>query len=248
MAGLNTHAAAYKDLIPSADAGDEWPYLGIYGAPLPLPDPQTLSTARQVERKLYRLKGKVGDLLSSPSRAEFESFRRGTINLLDEGELVQFERDTLYKRLEYHIKRAPHNRNRLQKGGQLTGAQAQEAIRQNDQKRAEKEAKEQQRFVQKEASRTKKELHALGLISRDLERSRKRALKRLPQGDIGAGHLLIPVPDPEQLAKEAELAGVQLLEEAEHFEAHTQGDFLPFGDSDSSSEESDDSVTFFLGN
>jgi hypothetical protein len=63
---------------------------------LPLPDPQIPHTARQVERRLYKLKGKVEDLLSSPSRADFESFQRGTINLLDKGELVQFERDTLY--------------------------------------------------------------------------------------------------------------------------------------------------------
>ena len=40
---------------------------------LPLPDPQTPSTARQVKRKLYKLNGKVIDLLSSPSRADFDS-------------------------------------------------------------------------------------------------------------------------------------------------------------------------------
>ena len=95
----------------------------------------------------------------------------------------------------------------------------------------------------------KKELHRQGVDSRNLERSRKRALKRLLPNDIGAGHLFIPIPDPEQLAKEAELAGIQLLGEAEHAEyAEMQDDFLPFSDSDPSSEESDDSVTFFLGN
>jgi hypothetical protein len=127
----------------------------------------------------------------------------------------------------------------------LTGAYAQELIHQKEQKRAEKETKAQQRLVQKEAKRIKDLLHRQGVNSRNLERSRKRALKRLLLDDIGAGHLFIPVPDLEQLAKEAELAGIQLLEEAE---AHTQGDFLPFDNSDSSSEESDDSVTFFLGN
>jgi hypothetical protein len=60
--------------------------------------------------------------------------------------------------------------------------------------------------------------------------------------------LLIPVPNPEQLDKEAKLARAQLQEEeAEHFEA-TQADFLPFDDPNSSSRESDDSITFFLGN
>ena len=88
----------------------------------------------------------------------------------------------------------------------------------------------------------------MGLNSRNLDRSRRRALKRLCRGDIGAGHLLIPVPDPEQLDKEAKLARAQLQEEeAEHFEA-TQADFLPFDDPNSSSRESDNSVTFFLGN
>ena len=107
---------------------------------LPLPDPQTPSTARQVERKLHKLNGKVINLLSSPSRADFDSLRRGTINLLDKGKLVQFERDTLYKRLEYYTKRALHNRNQIQRGGQLTGIQAQEAICQKEVKRATKEA------------------------------------------------------------------------------------------------------------
>jgi hypothetical protein len=215
---------------------------------LPLLDPRTPHTARQVERKLQKLKGKVSDILSSPSRAEFESFRRGTMNLLDESELVQFERDTLYQRLEYHTKRAPHNKNRLQRGGQLTGAYAQELIRQKDQKRAEKEAKTQQRLVQKAANIMKKELHRQGVDSRNLDRSRKRALKRLLLDDIGAGHLFIPVPDPEQLAKEAELAGIQLLGEAERAEyIEIQDDFISFSE-DSGSEESDDSVTFFLGN
>jgi hypothetical protein len=79
--------------------------------------------------------------LSSPSRAEFESFQCGTINLLDEGELVQFERDTLYQRLEYHTQKALYTRNWLQRGGQLIGAYAQELICQKEQKRAKKEAK-----------------------------------------------------------------------------------------------------------
>lgn len=207
---------------------------------LPLPDPQTPKTARQVERKLQKLKSKVNNIFSSPSRAEFDSFQRGAINLLDEGELVQFERDTLYQRLEHHTKRAPHNKNRLQRGGQLTGEYAQELIRQKDQKRAEKEAKVQQRLVQKEATRIKKELYILGVQSRNLERSRKKVLKGLSLDDIGASHLFIPVPDPEQIAKEAELAGlvrIQLLGETEYVEAG----------SNSSSEESEDSVTFFLG-
>jgi hypothetical protein len=95
-------------------------------------------------------------------------------------------------------------------------------------------------------------LYCQGVDSQNLERSRKRALKRLLLDDIGAGHLFILVPDPEKLAKDAELAGLagmQLLGEAEHAEyAEMQDDFLPFSDSDPSSKESDDSVTFFLGN
>jgi len=55
---------------------------------LPLPDPRIPYTARQVERKLQKLKGKVSNILSSPSRAEFESFRPSTINLLNKGKLV----------------------------------------------------------------------------------------------------------------------------------------------------------------
>ena len=38
------------------------------------------------------------------------------------------------------MKRAPHNRNPIQRGGQLTGVQAQEAIRQKEAKKAAKEA------------------------------------------------------------------------------------------------------------
>jgi hypothetical protein len=96
----------------------------------------------------------------------------------------------------------------------LTGAYAQELIRQKDQKGAEQEAKTQQRLIQKEASRIRKELYIQGVESRKAERARKRALKLLLPDDIGTGNLYKLVPDPEQLAKEAELAGIQLLGEA----------------------------------
>jgi hypothetical protein len=63
-----------------------------------------------------------------------------------------------------------------------------------------------------------------------------------------ATYLFIPVPNPEQLAKEAELAEMQLLGEAEYTEyVEMQDDFISFSE-DSGSEESDDSVSFFLGN
>ena len=57
------------------------------------------------------------------------------------------------------MKRAPHNQNPIQRGGQLTGTQAQEAIRQKEAKRAAKEASAQQRLIQKEATLIRKELH-----------------------------------------------------------------------------------------
>jgi hypothetical protein len=49
---------------------------------LSLPDPWTPYIARQAERKLQKLKGKVSNILSSYSRAEFESFSIGQLIFL----------------------------------------------------------------------------------------------------------------------------------------------------------------------
>jgi hypothetical protein len=86
----------------------------------------------------------------------------------------------------------------------------------------------------------------MGLNSRNLDRSRRRALKRLCRGDIGAGHLLIPVPDPEQLDKEAKLARAQKKKRLNTLRLRRLISFLltililVL--------ENDDSITFFLGN
>jgi hypothetical protein len=69
---------------------------------LTVPDPQTPNTATQAERKLEK-RGKVEDMLSSPTRVELESFQRGTMNPLDESELCRFE-DSPYQKLESHPK------------------------------------------------------------------------------------------------------------------------------------------------
>jgi hypothetical protein len=74
-------------------------------------------------------------------------------------------------------------------------------IRAKDKKEAEKWAKKLARARRIEANKRAKELHAAGVDARRIERRRKAALKKVAVDDIGAAHLAILIPDPEQEAK-----------------------------------------------
>ena len=70
-------------------------------------------TVRQVQYQLDGWKSKVMDILSSPSRREFESFKRGTQAVLYKGEFVRFEKDNTYIRLAEVMTKKLTNRKRV---------------------------------------------------------------------------------------------------------------------------------------
>ena len=75
-------------------------------------------------------------------------------------------------------------------------------IQAKEQKEAEKYSRKLERARKQEARKKIRELKARGVIARRVERLRKAELKRVLDDDIGVGHLLIPIPDPEVQAKE----------------------------------------------
>ncbi|RFU34833.1 hypothetical protein B7463_g1435, partial [Scytalidium lignicola] len=113
-----------------------------------------------------KLKDKVMDILSSPSQRKFESFIKGIHAILEEGEYVKFQLFITHERLKDIITKKPHNRKRLQKGGELTASLA-------------TAAKEEKEFNQE-----KKEQKAAWVAWCKKERLRKKALKEL-KGVLG---------------------------------------------------------------
>jgi superfamily II DNA or RNA helicase len=91
----------------------------------------------------------------------------------------------------------------------LTKRYAQELIETKERREAEKERNKEARMLQQMVRKEAKELKSQGIIARRCERSRKKALQEVIQGDIGAGHLYIEVPDPEKEAR-LQLPGPQL--------------------------------------
>lgn len=150
-----------------------------------LPTLGTPTTVRQVQYQLGELKPKVMDLLSSPSQRKFDSFTRGTETVLDENEFTQFDRDIAYRRLAELVAKKPSNRKRLQKGGQLSGRDAQAAIEAKERKDAEKAANKEARMLRQIANKERKEQKTAWVAWRKKESLRKKAIKQLPRGVIG---------------------------------------------------------------
>jgi hypothetical protein len=218
--------------------------------------PCTPQTLRQVEAKALQLQSKVYAGLSSPSRTAYKSLERGTNNLLFEGEIHRVESKMLYKRVEEFTKKAPTSRRRIQKGGELSGVEAQALIAEKDHKEAEAQIIAENKALHLAIKKGQKQAHAAGVVSRRTERWRRNILLELDPSDIGYSHLTVPIPDLETEAKQAAinaLPGLQLPTEA--FEdsidyaelqdqwilgvSKTSDDFIPFEEqSESGSERS----------
>jgi hypothetical protein len=175
--------------------------------------PQTPYTIRQVQIQLGQLGPKIKDALSSPSQHKYESLERGTVQVLDEGEIIALERDLLYKRVYEITNKRIHSRRRIQRGGELTGEWAQEQLERRDRIAVEKTKKKEERMLTKYVRDEKKVLKRLGIDCRRIERLRKKELEKVLPGDIGASHLYTGIPDPETISRrahEATLTGFQL--------------------------------------
>ena len=105
--------------------------------------PHTLTMFCQVEAKYIELEPKILQALSSPSHSKFESLERGRSQLLVEGEWAKKEAMVLHNQVIEFTSKRPKARKRVQKGGELTGAQARAIIKEKDQKEAQKAAKKE---------------------------------------------------------------------------------------------------------
>jgi uncharacterized surface protein with fasciclin (FAS1) repeats len=174
-------------------------------APLPEPKlpillvPCTPKTIRQVEAKQAQLRKKTQPSQSSPTRAAFDSLDRGTNQLLIEGEWAKQEAAMLHARVEELTRKRPTNRRRLQKGGEMTGQQAQARIQEKDMAERTKAVKAELKMLQKTEREALKLLHEVGIVCRRGETLRKRMLKERDPEDRGWAHLQWPVPDVEKI-------------------------------------------------
>jgi hypothetical protein len=162
---------------------------------------------------MLQIGAKVIDLLSSPSKRDFESFQRGTIEVLEEGALTAVEKEMLYKRVQEITNKKPFSRARLQKGGAMTKEEAQKILDQEDREKAAKELRKQDKALQKVKKDAQTALYRLGIKARRIDRLRKKEIINAEPDDIGLAHLMVEIPDPETLAKvayEATLPGFQL--------------------------------------
>lgn len=88
----------------------------------------------------------------------------------------------------------------VQKMWGLTARDAQQKIDAREWKEKEKEAKGQQRVVDKFKREERKEKYRQGVEARDQERKRKKKVKELEKTKQNAPpELLVPIPDPEKI-------------------------------------------------
>ena len=108
--------------------------------------PKTLC---QVEAKSIELCHKITEALSSPTRSKFESLERGRDQLLYKGKQAKVEAKVLYNKVAAFTNKKPISRKQIQKGGELTGDQAQAIIDKRNRKEAQKQAISKLKALQK---------------------------------------------------------------------------------------------------
>jgi len=179
--------------------------------------PHPTPTVSQIESDISQLEERVRDVFSSPTVQRFRDVQANTTQLLYEGESNRVQLEMLYTRIAEMTKTRTISRRRLQKYGEMHSEDAQAIIEKRDKEREQKEAKREERYLQKLANQEKRELHAMGVICRRIKRFRKAIVRELLEDDVGTAHLLIPVPDRETELKKAQveaLKGFQLPDNA----------------------------------
>jgi hypothetical protein len=178
--------------------------------------PQTPTKFVHSELKLRHWQSKIPCLLSSPSAREWDSWARGTENVLVQGELAILQYDLLSTKVANQQKAKVKSRSVAQANtGPLTAKDAWKKI--NDKARKDKEVQERRAKYKARVvlNKVKKELHIRGVEARKAELSRKRQVSQMLKAkeEVPSG-LLIPIPDPEKIAQESELqeeANTQLI-------------------------------------
>ncbi|ELR06283.1 hypothetical protein GMDG_02077 [Pseudogymnoascus destructans 20631-21] len=178
--------------------------------------PQTPTKFVHSELKLQHWQAKIPYLFSSPSAREWDSWARGTENVLAQGELAVLQYDLLSTKVANQQKAKVKSRNVVQATcGPLTAKDSWKKIA--DKAKKEKETQERKsKFRARIAlNKVKKELRIRGVEARKAELLRKRQVTQLLKAKQEVPpDLLNPIPDPEKIAQESEIqeeANIQLI-------------------------------------
>jgi hypothetical protein len=183
----------------------------VYAPPERLEDslgiPRTPTKFMHSELKLRHWQAKIPDLLSSPSAQEWNSWARGTEDMLAYGELAVLQHDLLSTKVANQQKAKIRSRSVLQTtSGPLTAKDAQKKKEEKAKKHKESQERSANYRSRIALSKAKKALHKRGVEARKAEQARKRQIKSLLKADQEVPpNLLEPILDPEKLAQESEI-------------------------------------------
>jgi hypothetical protein len=168
--------------------------------------PRTPTRFQHAKYGLLHWKNKIADKLSSPSRAPFESWARGTEKVLASGELTILQHNALTAKVQNQQKAKYRNRNVLQKNGVLTAEEAWAKKEANAAKRKAILDKKRATLVRITRNKIKNNLKAHGVIARRQERERKKAVEALQRSkEFVPLEMLEAIPDPEKTTTEADI-------------------------------------------
>src|ERR1700722_16877935 len=128
----------------------------IYDKPEKAPEvklPTTPKTFAHAEIGLREWTDRIPDLLSSPSIRRFNSFVKGTSEVLASGYLKEWEYKILSDRVAEQQKKKKRSRRVIQKGGVLHVGEAWAQIAERDRKEAEEIQRKADFAAKKEASK-----------------------------------------------------------------------------------------------
>ena len=169
--------------------------------------PRTPTKFMHSELKLQHWQAKIPHLLSSPSAREWDSWARGTENVLAGGELAVLQYDLLAIKVTNQQKAKFKSRGVVMaSNGPLTAADA--LKRRDDKLKRQKEATERSTNYKARVAlnKVKRELHSRGVKARKAELARKREVSRLVKANQEVPpDLLGAILDPEKEAQEADL-------------------------------------------
>ena len=148
----------------------------------PLEIPRTPTKFMHSELKLRHWHTKLPLLLSSPSRQEWDSFARGTEQVLVGGELAILQYNQLSTKVANQQKAKVQSRSVIQAhSGPLTAADAQKRKEEKLQKQKEQAERTANHKARIARNKVKRELHTRGVKARKAEALRKKQVKMLQQ-------------------------------------------------------------------
>lgn len=164
--------------------------------------PRTPKKPVDVELGIKEWETKIVPLLSSPSRPCFESFVRGTKDVVNDANLDKLQLSIHQSRFREELQRKATKGRTVKKFGGLTIEDAQKIVAQKEKELKEKEDRQQQRIRDKLWREERDLKYREGVNARAEERSRKKRVKELLKAkEPIPPELLVPIPDPEAIWK-----------------------------------------------